>query len=99
MDHPTRRLPADDRPPRDAATHPTRRLDGSVPTPPTHCPRCDGPVQVFPTRPLGVYNPAGRKDIWLGLPPTAGVNAHVCLDCGFTELYTVRPRQLLGERE
>jgi len=87
--------------------HPTRRLDGSVPAPPPHCLRCGGPMQVFPTAtgeafffPVRVFDPDERPSGWTGKrKQTAKVNAHVCLDCGFTEFYTVHPRQLLGEHE
>ena len=86
--------------------HPTRRLDGSVPTPPPHCPRCDGLVQVFPTAtgpspnfPVRVFNPNEQTSFWTERKQTAVVTAQVCLDCGFTEFYTVHPRQLLGEHE
>ena len=86
--------------------HPTRRLDGSVYTPPTHYPRCGGQVQVFPTAtgqtpgsPVWVFNPNERISFWTEREQKAVVHAHVCLDCGLTELYTVHPRQLLGEHE
>src|SRR5690348_4268185 len=103
MDHPTRRLaerPGDDTAPDARAT---RHLARPVPGPPTICPRCDGEVARFPTRsgtsrggPLVVVNLDGPREIWQGLQPARDLWAYVCLDCGYTELYTDQPRRLLS---
>jgi hypothetical protein len=97
-DHPTRRLPDDTRP---------DRPPGSDPTPPTPgCRWCGGEVRAFPAivqtlhgaGPVELENPDGPLSggRFGGRPPHAPCYGRVCLDCGYTELYTEQPRQLLG---
>jgi hypothetical protein len=92
-DHPTRRLPDDERPAYAAGRGPNR------------CRWCAGEVRAFPTATgqgggfaLQVSNPAHPPAGWLVGPPMAPIFAQVCLECGYTELYTEQPWRLLGDR-
>lgn len=103
-DHPTRRLPENERPDRHPPAQPTHRLDRPLPpdAPQEQCGRCGGPVECFQlyvqtAQGLGlleIQNPAGPRESWHGRVPHAPTEAWVCLDCGYTELYTRNPRSL-----
>jgi hypothetical protein len=97
MDHPTRHLPESERP--DTTTPaPTTRLDGHGSDALPDCPRCGGAVVAFGLRGAVVENRQAPVDRWTGLPLRAGIAAHVCLACGYTELYTIQPDQLLPDQ-
>jgi hypothetical protein len=109
QDHPTRRLPADEGPAAAPAVRPTRRLPDPPPGPrpeKKRCRLCGGEVRRFEARVLAegawqaveVRNPWGGRDIpWIGERPHAPCDARVCMICGYTELFTRNPQQLLAE--
>jgi hypothetical protein len=107
-DHPTRRLPENERPDPPPETGPTRRLTpGSGPTPITRtCRRCGGEVARFPAvvqtsqgiLPVELENPAGPRDSpGSGRRPHARSYGAVCHDCGYTEWETAGASHLWAE--
>src|SRR4051812_28198078 len=81
---------------------PTQRL-GAEPPPrtaaPNTCPKCGGAVIELQA---GMDNQNGhlavkRLDVWIGVLSggVSQVHAHMCGDCGYTELYALNPENVL----
>ncbi len=94
MDHETRRL---DEP----IDHETRRLD--EPPPANNCPKCEGEriwgeIPTYGSNGLKVARTLpGQGPLGFNKTAYAACHALVCLQCGYTELYTQQPRDLLGD--
>ena len=81
--------------------HETRRLD--EPHPADNCPKCSGEriwgdVPTYGSIALRVARIfPGQGTFGLNKTAYAVCHALVCLQCGFTELYTQEPQRLLGD--